>query len=63
MTPNEARKYENMPAIDGGDDLLVMTNMAFMKDLEKITEAMVGKNNQLKPNEDKKMDKNTDKTT
>lgn len=63
MTPNEARKYENMPAIDGGDDLLVMTNMAFMKDLGKITEAMVGKNNQLKPNEDTKMDKNTDKTT
>lgn len=63
MTPNEARKYENMPAIDGGDDLLVMTNMAFMKDLGKITEAMVGKNNQLKPNEDTKMDKNQDKTT
>lgn len=63
MTINEGRKLENLPPMPGGDNLLVMTNMAFMKDLEKITEAMVGKNNQLKPNEDTKMDKNQDKTT
>ena len=33
-TPNEARALENLPAIEGGDDLLIPLNMGKLKDLQ-----------------------------
>lgn len=33
MTPNEARALENLPAVDGGDDLLIPLNQTKLKDL------------------------------
>jgi HK97 family phage portal protein len=34
MTPNERRALENLPAVEGGDDLLVPLNMVKLKDLK-----------------------------
>ena len=37
MTPNEARAKENMPRMDGGDDLYLQQNMAGMKAIQNGT--------------------------
>lgn len=38
MTRNEARKKENLPPVDGGDELTVQVNMTPLDELEKVME-------------------------
>lgn len=44
MTPNEARKLENLPALEGGDDLLVPLNLRRATDPTPVKNPPAAKN-------------------